>query len=120
MDMPAGYEYVAAFVIVGVLFLAVTFGLGRLVRPSRYDPSKLLPYECGPDPFMPAWHQFNIRYYIYALLFVLFDVEVAFLFPWALAYRRLGWAGVIEMVVFVAILTLGLIYAWRKGALEWQ
>jgi len=120
MILPLGYGYVAVFVGLGVAFLAITFTLSRLVRPNNPTPQKVMPYECGPDPIGPAWHRFNIRYYVYALLFVVFDVEVAFLFPWALVYKKQGWAGVIEMVVFVGILTVGLIHAWRKGALEWQ
>ena len=120
MEPPLPYGYVVMFAAVGLAFLAISFTLARLLRPNKPSPEKLMPYECGPDPIGPAWYQFNIRYYVYALLFVVFDVEAAFLFPWALVYRQQGWAGFAEMVVFIGILTAGLLYAWRKGALEWQ
>jgi NADH:ubiquinone oxidoreductase subunit 3 (subunit A) len=117
-----GYGYVLVFLGVAVIFIALALGVGRLVRPSHPHAEKLETYECGPQVFMPAWRQFNVRYYLFALLFVLFDVELAFLYPWAVAFRRpgLGLIAVIDMVVFVAILAVGLIYAWRKGALEWE
>ncbi|UCH34067.1 MAG: NADH-quinone oxidoreductase subunit A [Armatimonadota bacterium] len=117
-----GYGYVLVFLGVGVIFLILALEVARLLRPSHPYPDKLDTYECGPRTFMPAWRQFNVRYYLFALLFVLFDVEMAFLYPWAVAFRRpgLGLIAVIEMVVFVAILAVGLIYAWRKGALEWE
>ena len=118
--MPAGWGTVVIFMLVGIAFPAVTLLAGRLFRPNRPDAEKLTTYECGPLPFSAAWHQFNPRYYLFALLFVLFDVETVFLYPWALAFRAVGLLAVIEMVIFVAIVAVGLIYAWRTGALEWQ
>ena len=117
-----GYGYVLVFLGVGVIFLILALEVARLLRPSHPYAEKTETYECGPHVFMPAWRQFNVRYYLLALLFALFDVEMAFLYPWALAFRRagLGVTAVIEMVVFVVILAVGLIYAWRKGALEWE
>lgn len=118
--MPDGYLMVAIFGMVGAAFAAAALLVARVLRPSAPNPGKLATYECGPEPMVEAWHQFPARYYIFALLFVLFDVEAVFLFPWALAYRRLGLFGVVEAVIFIAILALGLAYAWRKDALKWE
>jgi len=120
-----GYGYVLVFLGVGVIFLILALVVARLVRPSRPYAQKLETYECGPEVFMPAWRQFNVRYYLFALLFVLFDVEMAFLYPWAVAASAahkpgLGLIAALDMFIFVAILAVGLIYAWRKGALEWE
>ena len=115
-----GYLVVAIFALVGVIFVAAALLLARALRPSAPHPAKLETYECGPTPELPAWHQFPVRYYIFALLFVLFDVEAVFLFPWALGYRQLGTLGVLEAAIFLAILALGLAYAWRKDALKWE
>jgi NADH:ubiquinone oxidoreductase subunit 3 (subunit A) len=122
MPQQLGYGYVLVFLGVGIMFLILTLVAARIARPSRPYPAKLETYECGPEVFMTAWRQFNVRYYLFALLFVLFDVEMAFLYPWAVAYRRpgLGLIAIIDMIVFVAILAVGLVYAWRKGALEWE
>jgi len=120
-----GYGYVLVFLGVGIAFLIIALVVARLLRPSRPYPQKLETYECGPEVFMPAWRQFNVRYYLFALLFVLFDVEMAFLYPWAMAAAAarkpgLGVIAAVDMLIFVAILAVGLIYAWRKGALEWE
>ena len=105
---------VAAFALVGG-----TLSLSRLVRPKNPSASKLVAYESGVDPVGTGWSQSQIRYYLYALLFVMFDVEAVFLFPWALRLELFGVFGLIEMGIFVFILLLGLIYAWRKGVLRW-
>jgi len=118
--VPSGWGTVVIFMLVAMGFLAFVLLLGRAIRPYHPYPEKLHTYECGPLPFSPAWHQFNIRYYLFALLFVLFDIEAVFLYPWALAFQRIGLVAVIEMLIFVAIVVLGLIYAWRTGALEWE
>jgi NADH:ubiquinone oxidoreductase subunit 3 (subunit A) len=118
--MLGGYVAVLIFLFVGIAFCAVALTLARLIRPHRPDAEKLSTYECGLQPLSKSWYQFNIRFYIFALLFVIFDVETAFLYPWAVVFRRLGMAAVVEMIVFVAILAVGLAYAWRKGALEWE
>jgi len=114
------YVTIAAFAAMGFAFVGVTLAMARLLRPSAPNPDKLETYECGPLPFGDAWRQFNMHYYIFALLFVIFDVEAAFLFPWALAFRSVGAYAVAEMIIFVALLGLGLMYAWRRGGLEWE
>ena len=93
-------------------------GVGRLLRPVRPQPEKFVSYEAGSDP-ISGFGQSNIRYYVYALLFVMFDVEAVFIFPWAVNLKTLDVFGLIEMTVFIVVLTLGLVYAWRKGVLRW-
>jgi len=119
---PANADYlpVVVFALVGFGFVGVTLFLARLLRPSAPRPEKLDTYECGVPPVGDAWQPFNVRYYLFALLFVVFDVEAAFLFPWALAFRQVGAYAVAEMLIFVALLGVGLAYAWRRGALEWE
>ncbi|MGC8834950.1 MAG: NADH-quinone oxidoreductase subunit A [Armatimonadota bacterium] len=119
--MPSDYLVVAVFLIVGIVFVAVTLGFAWLLRekPKYISPAKLAPYECGEHPIGQAWSQYYVRYYIFALIFVIFDVEVVFLFPWALVLKELGLFAFAEMVVFLAILLAGLYYAWRKGILKW-
>lgn len=97
-----------------------TLLVGRLVRPSRPQPQKSMPYESGADPVGDGWSQSHVRYYLYALLFLVFDIEVAFIAPWAVQVEEFGGFGLIEMLVFVAILALGLLYAWRKRVLSWD
>jgi NADH-quinone oxidoreductase subunit A len=117
--MPSDYAYVGLFLIFGVAFVLITFFFARLLRPSRPNPIKNRNYECGETAVGSAWVQYNVRYYIYALIFVIFDVEVVFLFPWAAAYRSLGLFAFVEMFIFIMILIFGLAYAWRKGVLKW-
>jgi NADH-quinone oxidoreductase subunit A len=118
-------NYLGSFLvvaIVGALAVAVVggmLGLGSLLRPTRPQPQKYLTYESGVDPVGDGWSQSQIRYYIFALLFVMFDVEAVFIFPWAVRLEGLGVFGLVEMLVFIAILALGLVYAWRKGVLRW-
>jgi NADH-quinone oxidoreductase subunit A len=104
----------AAFLIAGLLL-----GLASLLRPSRPTREKLITYESGVDPVGDGWSQSQIRYYVFALLFVIFDVEAVFIFPWATQLERYGTFGLVEMAVFVGVLVLGLVYAWRKGVLKW-
>ena len=113
-------NYLAVAVLIGaaILMVAAMLGLGSLVRPSRPQDEKFFTYEAGSDP-IGVFGQSNVRYYVYALLFVMFDVEAVFIFPWAVRLEALGWFGLIEMFVFIAVLTLGLAYAWRKGVLRW-
>src|SRR6202008_2871743 len=101
-----------------LLMVGAMLGVGRLLRPQRPDAAKLMPYEAGADPIL-GFGQSNVRYYVYALLFVMFDVEAVFIFPWAVRLERLGPFGLVEMVIFILILALGLVYAWRKGVLRW-
>ena len=115
----ATYGVVVAVLIAGVGLVAVAFTAARLIAPRRQLPEKLTTYECGIDPVGEGWSQTQIRYYIYAFLFVIFDVESVFLFPWATIFERLGFQAVVEMGIFIFILALGLVYAWRKGVLRW-
>ncbi|MCJ7796928.1 MAG: NADH-quinone oxidoreductase subunit A [Thermoleophilia bacterium] len=114
------YAYVAAFGAVGVIFVIIALTVARILRPSRPSDSKSQAYECGIVPLGDAWQQFNIRYYIFALMFVLFDVEAAYLFPWAVRVGKLGLYALIEMAIFIGVLAFGLGYAWRKGGLRWE
>ena len=114
------FASVLLFMTVSVLLLAVTLVFWRLIRVSgRPSADKFATYECGEDPQGIAWIQFNIRFYVVALIFIIFDVEVIFLLPWAVVFNRLGAFAFIEGVIFVAILVVGLAYVWRKGDLAW-
>ena len=112
------YLAVAVFIGAALLMVGAMLGVGRLIRPSRPQPEKYIPYEAGSDPVL-GFGQSNVRYYVYALLFVMFDVEAVFIFPWAVRLESLGTFGLIEMIIFIVILALGLVYAWRKGVLRW-
>ena len=114
-------SYLTVAILGGVAFLLVglMLGAGSLIRPRRPQPQKYIPYESGVDPVGTGWSQSQIRYYVFALLFVLFDVEAVFIFPWAVQLEQLAVFGLIEMVIFIVILALGLVYAWRKGVLRW-
>ncbi|MGH8971697.1 MAG: NADH-quinone oxidoreductase subunit A [Acidimicrobiia bacterium] len=112
------YFTVAVFMAAAVGMVGLMLGVGRLLRPTRPQPQKLITYESGVDP-LGGWGQAHVRYYLYALLFVMFDVEAVFIFPWAVRLEPLGVFGLVEMVIFIVILALGLLYAWRKGVLRW-
>ena len=118
-DYNLGYLYVLAFFLFAAGFVFVLLMLSRLVAPRRETAEKLRTYESGEEPIGQAWGRYPIHFYIFALLFVIFDVEVIFLFPWAVIFQTLGWSGIIEMGVFLAILIVGLVYAWKKDALTW-
>jgi NADH-quinone oxidoreductase subunit A len=105
--------------VVAILMFFGSLIFSRLLAPHRPNPQKNAPYECGEKQIGPAWINFNVGYYLFALLFLAFDVEAAFLYPWAVIVREAGVPGLIEMGIFVFVLVLGLVYAWRKGALEW-
>ena len=107
------------FVIIGAVLLTVALLLAKLLSPSKPSKNKLSTYECGEEAEGSAWVKFNIRYYIIALIFIIFDVEVLFLFPWAVVYKDLGWLAFIEMSIFLLVLIVGLIYVWKKGDLNW-
>lgn len=114
------YVYVGLFILLVVGFVATTLALARLIAPSsRSSREQGKIYETGEVTVTDPWRPFPVRYYVFALLFLIFDVESAFLFPWAVVYRSLGLYGFVEMVIFVLILGVGLAYAWKKGALEW-
>ncbi len=112
------YLAVAVFVLAAFLMVGAMLGVARILRPSVPQDDKYITYESGSDP-LPLFGQANVRYYVYALLFVIFDVEAVFIFPWAVDAEALGWFGLWEMTVFVAVLLLGLAYVWRKGLLKW-
>lgn len=120
------YFPILMFVLVGVAVGVVPVALGYVLAPSRPDPEKLSPYECGFEAFEDARMKFDVRYYLVAILFILFDLEIAFLFPWATIFKdivateSIKLFGFVEMLIFVAILVIGYIYAWAKGALEWE
>src|SRR5206468_9567224 len=118
-DFLRQYLTVAIFGGAAVMMVGLMLGAGRLVRPTRPQPQKYLNYECGVDPVGTGWSQSHVRYYIFALLFVMFDVEAVFIFPWAVKLEALGTFGLVEMIVFIVILALGLVYAWRKQVLRW-
>ncbi len=105
---------------VGVMPLLAGGGLSRLLGVHRPDSEKLSPYECGFEAFEDARMKFDVRYYLVAILFILFDLEIAFLFPWAIVLQEIGWFGFAAMALFLAILIVGFVYEWKKGALEWE
>ena len=110
---------ILAFLVVAVGFLAVNLLLWKVLRPSRFSEEKLTTYERGENPVGSAWIQFNIRFYVFALIFIIFDVEAVFLLPWAVVFKELGMLAFVEGLVFIAILVVALAYVWRKGDLEW-
>jgi NADH:ubiquinone oxidoreductase subunit 3 (subunit A) len=113
------HSSILTFLIVVVGFLAFNLFLWWVIRPSRYSEEKLTTYECGENPTGSAWIQFNIRFYVFALIFIVFDVEAVFLLPWAVVFKELGMLALLEGLVFIAILVVALAYVWRKGDLEW-
>ena len=115
----ASHSAILVFIAVATLFLAANLFLWWVLRPSRFSEEKLTTYECGENPTGSAWIQFNIRFYVFALIFIVFDVEAVFLLPWAVVFRELGVFAFVEGLVFLAILAVGLAYVWRKGDLEW-
>jgi NAD(P)H-quinone oxidoreductase subunit 3 len=116
----SGYEYFLGFLLLCSLIPVLALTASKLLRPKSQGVSRVTTYESGMEPVGGAWIQFNIRYYMFALVFVIFDVETVFLYPWAVAFNRLGVLAFIEALIFIAILVVGLAYAWRKGALEWS
>jgi NADH-quinone oxidoreductase subunit A len=120
------YFPILMFVLVGIAVGVLPVAMGFMLAPSKPDPEKLSPYECGFEAFEDARMKFDVRYYLIAILFILFDLEIAFLFPWATIFKdivaseSIKWFGFIEMLVFVTVLVVGYVYAWAKGALEWE
>jgi NADH:ubiquinone oxidoreductase subunit 3 (subunit A) len=115
----AAHAAIGVFIAVAIGFLVVNLLVWKVIRPSRHSEEKLTTYECGENPTGSAWIQFNIRFYVFALIFIVFDVEAVFLLPWAVVFRRLGLLAFVEGLVFIAILVVALAYVWRKGDLEW-
>jgi NADH-quinone oxidoreductase subunit A len=118
--MPAGYLPILIFAVLATAFPAAALLLGRLVRPARPNPAKLAAYECGIEPETQARGRYSVRFFLVALLFVIFDVDALLLFPWAVRYHQWGWFGVAEAGVFVSFLVVGYIWVVRKGVLDWQ
>ena len=118
-DFLRDYLLVGIFALLAFGLVGAFIGLASLFRPNRPTAQKLENYESGVDPVGDGWSQSQIRYYIFALLFVMFDVEAVFIFPWAVRLEAFGYFGLVEMVIFIFILALGLAYAWRKGVLRW-
>jgi NADH-quinone oxidoreductase subunit A len=124
--MLEGYFPVLVFILIGVAFGLMPVVMGMMVAPHRPDSEKLSPYECGFEAFEDARMKFDVRYYLIAIIFILFDLEIAFLFPWAAIFKEIVETpaiklfGFVEMMVFVVILVVGYVYAWAKGALEWE
>ncbi|NSL52077.1 NADH-quinone oxidoreductase subunit A [Calidifontibacillus erzurumensis] len=113
------YLIVVVFLLLGIILPVGALTLGRFLRPYNPIDEKRTTYESGLDPFHDSRVQFNVRYYIFALMFVIFDVETVFLYPWAVAYDKLGIFALIEMLIFVVMLIIGLVYAWKKKVLKW-
>ncbi len=118
--MLAEYFPILVFLGVATMLGVVLLGLGGLLGPSRPDSEKLSPYECGFEAFEDTRSQFDVRYYLVAILFIIFDLEIAYFIPWALALDSLGVFGLVAMVIFVAELVIGFFFVWKKGALEWE
>ena len=118
--MLENYFPILLFILVGLAVGVAPIVLGKLVAPNKPDSEKNSPYECGFEAFEDARMKFDVRYYLVAILFILFDLEIAFLFPWAVVLQEIGLFGFISMMVFLAILVVGFIYEWMKGALEWE
>jgi len=118
--MLAEYFPILLFIVVGLAVGVAPMVLGKLLAPSRPDPEKLSPYECGFEAFEDARMKFDVRYYLVAILFIIFDLEIAFLFPWAVSLDAIGMTGFVAMLMFLAVLVVGFVYEWKKGALEWE
>lgn len=115
----SGYGALVVMVLLAIAVPVAALLISRLLQPRLATPVKYTTFECGVAPIGGAWVQYNVRYYLYALVFLIFDIETVFLYPWAVSYQELGPAATAEMFLFLAILFLGLAYAWKKGALEW-
>ncbi len=117
--MADAYIPILIFILVAIAFGIVTLMLARLIAPQRFSRVKLEPYECGIEAKSDARDRYSVRYYLVAMLFVIFDVETVFMYPWAVILDKLAWFGLIEILVFLFILVVGYFYAWREGALDW-
>ncbi|RXK88499.1 NADH-quinone oxidoreductase subunit A [Chlorobaculum sp. 24CR] len=115
----SGFGAVFVFLVLGIVFVAGGYLTARMLRPSRPNPEKNSTYECGEAAVGSAWVKFNIRFYVVALIFIIFDVEVVFLYPWATVFKQLGNFALVEVLIFAGILVVGLVYAWVKGDLDW-
>jgi NADH-quinone oxidoreductase subunit A len=120
LDYLSRYFPVLLFIGIALAFGVGTLVLSYLVQPKYPEAEKLSPYECGSEPFSDARMPFPVRYYIFAMLFVIFDIEVIFLYPWAIVFDKIGFIGLMEMIIFIGLFIVAYVYAWRKGALEWD
>ena len=118
--MLGNYLPILLFLITAIVIGGVAMAAGRLLGPNTPDAAKLSPYECGFEAFENARMKFDVRYYLVAILFIIFDLEIAFLFPWAVALKEIGMAGFWAMMIFLGVLVVGFIYEWKKGALDWE
>ena len=118
--MLTNYLPILLFIVIGLAIGAVAIGVGKVLAPSRPDEQKNSPYECGFEAFEDSRMKFDIRYYLVAILFIIFDLEIAFLFPWAIVLDEIGVFGFWAMMLFLGILVVGFVYEWKKGALEWE
>jgi NADH-quinone oxidoreductase subunit A len=118
--MIENYLPILIFILVGLAIGGIMIALGFILGPHRPDSEKLSPYECGFEAFEDSRMKFDVRYYLVAILFIIFDLEIAFLFPWAIVLENIGWFGYLAMSLFLGILVIGFIYEWKKGALEWE
>jgi NADH-quinone oxidoreductase subunit A len=114
------YVAIALMVVLATLVALIAIGLGYLFGPRKQSEAKAMPYESGMIPYGPGTRRMPVRFYLIAVLFILFDIEVVFFLPWAIVFRQLGVFGLIEMAIFIVILLVGYVYAWKKGALEWE
>jgi NADH-quinone oxidoreductase subunit A len=114
------YVPILIMFVLGMVVVTVMVNAGRILGPRNRTAVKLDSFECGNEPSGPAWGRFSVKFYLTAILFIVFDVEVVFLYPWAILFRDLGWFGFNAMALFLAVLAFGLLYEWRKGALEWE
>ncbi len=121
---PSSYQYhylfLGVFLLIAISFPLLPILLAKIVAPKKPNPIKTATYECGVETKGDSWVQFKVQYYVYALIFVIFDIEVIFIYPWAVAFKQMGSLAFIEMAIFLAILASGLVYAWKKNVLEWK
>ena len=120
MESTNPFVSIGLFVIIAVVFPLIALGLAWILRPKKPNPIKSQTYECGLETYGDTWVQFRAQYYLFALIFVVFDLETVFLYPWAVVFKELGVFGFVEMMIFIFILLFGFIYVWKKGALEWE
>jgi len=114
------YVAIALMIVLATLVALIAIGLGTLFGPKKESAAKSMPYESGMNPYGEGTRRIPVRFYLIAVLFILFDIEVVFFLPWAIVFRQLGLFGLVEMIVFIAVLLVGYVYAWKKGALEWE
>jgi len=118
--MLINYLPVLLFMVIAIGLVGMIVFLSEILGKKKHFPAKDIPYECGMDPIGDARNRYTVRFYVIAMFFIVFDIEAIFLYPWAVIFKSLGWFGFVEMLIFIAILVVGLVYVWGKGALEWE